>query len=100
MSTPIGNRQGTKFVFYGIVAAIVLVVWLTQAPGPFFSPKSTMPTEWQQLGVNIASETTRLLATLGTAMLGALGLLVGDRRAGKLRRLSAAFACAASAGLS
>jgi hypothetical protein len=100
MSTPMANRRNIRIGFYGVVVAVVLVVWLTQGPGAFFSTQSDTPTQWQQMGVSIASDTTRLLTTLGTALLGALGLLMGNGRATKPKHLSAAFACAISAGLS
>jgi succinate dehydrogenase hydrophobic anchor subunit len=94
------KRSHARIWFYAVVTAVVLVVWLTQGPGSFFSTQSATPTQWQQMGVSIASETARLLTTLGTALLGALGLLMSDRRVAKPKHLSAAFACAMSTGLS
>ena len=100
MPTSTRNRNTGRIGFYAVVVGVVITVWLTQGPGSFFSPTSEKPTEWQQMGVSIASETTRLLTTLDTALLGALGLLMGDKIATRPKHLTAAFACALSAGLS
>jgi hypothetical protein len=67
------KRSNARIWFYGVVAGVVLVIWLTQGPGSFFFPKALRRRNGRRWGGSIASETARLLTTLGTALLGALG---------------------------
>lgn len=109
MQPVVGQGKITRFAFYIAVVVLIVTVWRIQGhlnatafpPNTVFS-SSSPPTEWQQMGVQAVSETTRLQTTLATAMLGALGLLLvnrgPDRR--KPRHLWSAFLSAMSAGVS
>jgi hypothetical protein len=80
--------------FYAAVVLVVLSVWTVQvhvyrqvfsAPGTIFSASPgtpaapSQPSDWQKMSVQAMTESNRLLTTLATAMLGALGLLVGSK---------------------
>jgi hypothetical protein len=105
---PAIRRQSiTRLWFYAAFAALVAVVWGTQfylggvpnlPSGTIISSSSpdSSPSQWQQMGFQAISETNRLLTTLGTALLGALGLLLGnrDRTRPKPQHLWSAFLCA------
>jgi hypothetical protein len=89
--------------FYIGAVALVAGAWLIQSHVlSFASPPSDTPTPWQQMAVQIASETTRLLTTLGTGLLGGIGFLFGKeaRASNTLRHSWAALLCALCAGLS
>jgi hypothetical protein len=101
--TPLsGNRKTIRMALYVIVAAVALVVWYSEGrSSTFYASQQDNPTQWQQMGVSVASETTRLLTTLGTGLLGALGLLMGGAAGDvRTRHMWAAFASAVSAGVS
>jgi hypothetical protein len=96
-------RKSTGLVFYISVIALVAGVWRFQgSTTQFFSTPSDAPSEWQQMGIQVASETTRLLITLGTALLGGLGLFLGNINTGghPPRHLWAALVSAMGAGVS
>jgi hypothetical protein len=77
--------------FYAAAVLIVFSVWAVQmhvyrqvfsVPGKIFSASPgtpSEPSEWQKMSVQAMTESNRLLTTLATAMLGALGLLVGSK---------------------
>jgi hypothetical protein len=103
MPPTIVNRRSSSVAFYVLIVAVAAVAGYASTRGVSFAlPTSDTPTTWQQMGVQVASEATRLLITLASALLGALGLLLGDRFAGggTPRHLWSAFACALSAGVS
>lgn len=99
-----GRRRLTRFGFYAAVLVIAAAVLQIQRyySTSFFSSPSDSPSQWQQTAIQVASETTRLLITLGTALLGGLGLLLGSRGSDspKPRHLWSAFLSAMAAGLS
>jgi hypothetical protein len=101
----------TRTWFYGAVVALVLLVWGVQnyeyhsiySPGTIFSGTPTTPTpnDWQKMVTEAMSQTNGQLTSLGTALLGALGLLMGRARNGSgFRHIWAAFLAAAGAVLS
>lgn len=80
--------------FYAAAVLVVLSVWTVQmyayrqvfsVPGTIFFASAgtpaapTPPSDWQKMSVQAMTESNRLLTTLATAMLGALGLLVGSK---------------------
>jgi hypothetical protein len=85
------GRGFTRAWFYISVVALVLAVWGLQnyvyhqvfsGPGIIFAQSSSTPTppsDWQKMTVQAMTDTNRLLITLGTALLGALGLLMGNK---------------------
>jgi len=99
-----GVTLGTRrLIFYSVVIAVAIAAGYASTRGLSFAlPTRETPTTWQQMGVQIASEATRLLITLASALLGALGLLLGNKFAGggRPRHLWSAFACAIGAGVS
>ena len=98
-----GRRRLTRFGYYAAVLFIAAAVLQIQRySAPFFSSPSDSPSQWQQTAIQVASETTALLITLGTALLGGLGLLLGSRGSDspKPRYLWCAFSCAMASGLS
>lgn len=112
MQPATGVRRIVRFGFYIAVVVLVVAVWRIQHyvyAKVMFSPNTVLlsssgdaPSQWQQMGFQAAADTNSLLTTLGTALLGALGLLLGNRGGNrpKPRHLWSAFLCAASAGLS
>jgi hypothetical protein len=92
---PRAKRPGfTRPWFYISVAILALAVWGLQiyayhrvfsGPGTIFAESSSAPaqaSDWQKMSVQVMTDTNRLLITLGTALLGALGLLVGNTMRG------------------
>jgi hypothetical protein len=77
--------------FYSTVSALVLAVWGLQvfmyqkvynAPGIIFSESPTapaIPSDWQKMSIQTMTDTNRLLTSLATALLGAVGLLIGNK---------------------
>ena len=104
----------TSVWFYVIVLVIGVAVWSLQTyvyravyggPGKIFAvlPASPLPpSDWQKLSVEAMSESNRLLTTLGTAMLGALGFVLGGKMTGgsRGRHMWAGFLAATGGGLS
>jgi hypothetical protein len=98
------------FGFYLAVTVLALSVWqmqrhLTNAtfpPNEIISSSTDAPAQWQQLAVQAVSDSTALLTTLATALLGALGLLLVNRSKNQSppRHLWSAFLCGASACVS
>jgi hypothetical protein len=100
--------------FYLAALALAASVWGLQdyayhkifgAPGVIFSESSITPPEpddWQKMSVQAMTQTNALLTTLGTALLGATGLLLSNRaeKGSKPRHLWAAFLAIACGGLS
>ena len=102
--------------FYVAALLVVLVVWgvnsyvnrwalpqgtvLSQAAGT--PGTAAPPSDWLKMMVSAMTEANRLLITLGTAMLGALGLLLGNKAAqgSPSRHLWAAALAGACGGLS
>jgi len=100
--------------FYSTVFALVLAVWGLQMlvyqkvynqPGTIFSQASSTPadpSDWQKMSVQAMTDTNRLLTTLATALLGAVGLLLGNHAAQRssLRHIWAALLAAVGGVLS
>jgi hypothetical protein len=96
--------------FYVLVGVLAVVVWqvqhhLTSSTFPsdeILSASGDPPAQWQQLAVGAVSDSTALLTTLATALLGALGLLLVNRSKGSThpRHLWSAFLCGAGACIS
>jgi hypothetical protein len=84
--------------FYSTVFMVVLAVWGLQVlvyqkvydqPGTIFSQTSSTPadpSDWQKMSVQAMTDTNRLLTTLATALLGAVGLLLGNNAAQRSAR--------------
>ena len=108
------TRRLNRIWFYLAVVLLVASVWAIQVyayrkifgtEGTIFSASSgppAPPTEWQKMAAEAMATTNGLLTTLGTAMLGALGLLIGNKAAdgSRVRHMWAAFLAAVGAGLS
>jgi hypothetical protein len=107
------RRRIPEFWIYLALGAIVSVlVWQLQVyeqakvfpPQHWESAQETIPAanDWDKMGVNALSDTTRLLTALATGLLGALGLFWVNRgeAQGKLRHLWSGFLCAYLAGVS
>jgi hypothetical protein len=97
--------------FYAVIGIILVSVWgvqrymyhkIFETPGTIFSSSSGgTPTDWQKMSVQAMSDTNALLTTLGTALLGAIGLLmVKARETSKSVHMWAAFLAAVSGGAS
>jgi hypothetical protein len=105
------SRTIARTWFYVAVVILVLSVWGIQnyeyhriySPGTVFSgtPITPTPSDWQKMVTDTMTQTNGQLTSLGTALLGALGLLIGRaRNRSKFRHIWAAFLAAASAALS
>jgi len=109
---PTPTKQPTTRVwFYAAAVILVVSVWGIQnyeyhriyGPGTVFSgtPDTPTPNDWQKMVTDTMTQTNGQLTSLGTALLGALGLLIGRTRNGsKFRHIWAAFLAAAGAVLS
>lgn len=111
---PTAQKHLSRMWFYIAVALLVASVWAVQVyayhkifntEGTIFSGSSgppPAPTEWQKMAAEAMATTNGLLTTLGTALLGALGLLIGNKAAdgSRVRHMWAAFLAAVGAGLS
>jgi hypothetical protein len=107
-----GKRRRAAIKVYAAVLVLILLVCgfqyylyiqtMSQRNTVFSSSSDATFIQWQQMGVQNASETTRLLTTLGTALLGGLGLVLGNRdpSSPKRRHLWSALVCAMGACLS
>lgn len=113
MPMEINRRKVARIWFYIIVVILVASVWelqvyeyhkIFEAPGTIFSGSSGSPpppSDWQKMSAEAMTGTNGLLTTLGTALLGAVGLLMVKAREGsKLRHMWAAFLAAISGGVS
>ncbi|MGA8108456.1 MAG: hypothetical protein WBD46_01950 [Acidobacteriaceae bacterium] len=112
MQLSLQRSRFTGLGFYLAVAALAVTVWQVQRhltrvtfpPNEIISSSSDAPAQWQQLAVNAVSDSTALLTTLATALLGALGLLLVNRGRDKERtpprHPGSAFLCAAGACVS
>jgi hypothetical protein len=117
MKSPTGKRVFTRTWFYIAVLLLVLTVWGLQVriyhqafqPPSALSPVITelsgtpaMPNDWQKMSMQAMTDTNGLLTTLATALLGALGLMMGRKVSGGAgaRHMWAAFLGAIGAGLS
>ena len=103
MPPTIVTRRTSNLAFYVALLGVAVVAGYASNRGMSFAlPTRETPTTWQQMGVQIASQTTALLTTLGSALLGAVGLLLGGKFAGgaRPRHLWSAFASVLSAGVS
>lgn len=102
-----------RVVFYigSVSLAILVTLYQHTLNADFIQPPDTVvsssPTDnsiqWQQMAVQVASDTTALLTTLATALLGALVLLFTGSRENPpnlLRHRWSALLSAAAAGIS
>jgi hypothetical protein len=65
------------------------------------SSANSSPSQWAQLGFQAMADTNRLLTTLATGLLGALGLLLSNKSRDRLpKHLWSAFLCAMTTTLS
>jgi hypothetical protein len=108
------KRRIARVWFYGAVLILVASVWGVQVhmyhkifsgPGTIFSESSSTPSppsDWQKMSIQAMTETNGLLTTLGTALLGALGLLMSNRGrdSSKSSHMWAAFLGAVGGGIS
>jgi hypothetical protein len=103
------RRRTTRLAFYVAFGVLVATVWEVQRhmnaaafpPNSVISSESNV-TDWQRMSVSAVSETSRLLTTLATALLGGIGLLLGnrDQHRPKPRHLWSALLAAMAAGVS
>jgi hypothetical protein len=103
MSAPTVTPGTARVGLYIAVCVIAVIAWFIQSGTPsFFPPASDKPTEWQQMALQVASESTRLLTTLASALLGGLGLLLSDKfsKGTQPQHTWAAIVSAMGAGLS
>lgn len=105
------SRTISRPWFYVAVVILVLSVWGIQnyennriyGTATVFSgsPDTSTPSDWQKMVVQTMTQTNGQLTSLGTALLGALGLLIGRaRNDSKFRHFWAASLAAAAAVLS
>jgi hypothetical protein len=105
------SRTIARTWFYVAVVILALSVWGIQAyeyhriygqPTVFSgTPDTPTPSDWKKMAVQTMTQTNGQLTSLGTALLGALGLLIGRARNGsKFRHFWAASLAAAAAVLS
>jgi hypothetical protein len=114
MPAPKGSRLLSRAWFYVAVLVLVLTVWGLQVhmyhqvfsgANTVFSQSSgppALPNEWQKMSMQVMTDTNGLLTTLATALLGALGLMMGRKVSGGSgsRHMWAAFLGAIGAVLS
>lgn len=112
MPAPKGKRVLTRTWFYVAALLLVAAVWGLQVymyhlayPSPIFSESPgtpDMPSDWQKMSMQVMTDTNGLLTTLATALLGALGLMMGRKVSGGAgaRHMWAAFLGAIGAVLS
>jgi hypothetical protein len=107
----LAKRPIARVWFYAAVVILVLSVWGIQkheyhriyGTAAVFSgtPDTPTPNDWQKMVTDTMTQTNGQLTSLGTALLGALGLLIGRARNGsKFRHFWAASLAAAGAVLS
>jgi hypothetical protein len=93
-----------RFGFYLGVLALALLIWQLQErmfSAPYIEAQTQSLNDLQQQQLNAFLEMNRLLVTLGTATLGALGFLMSAHKRGlKGRELVSAAASAVLAGCS
>ena len=101
MKEPIGRRITTRFGFYLSIIVIAFIVWRIENYLQAV-PTILSGTPMQEKAVDAFLEMNRLLTTLATTMLGAMGLLLFGGFKGKScsREMWAAIAGAVSVGLS
>ena len=107
-----GKRVFARTWFYVAAIALVAAVWGLQIfmyhlayTNPIISEVSGVPdkpSDWQKMSMSVMTDTNGLLTTLATALLGALGLMVGRKVSGGAgpRHMWAAFLAALGAVLS
>ena len=107
-----GKRVFARTWFYVAAIALVAAVWGMQIlmyhiaySDPILSQSSGVPdspTDWQKMSMSVMTGTNGLLTTLATALLGALGLMMGRKVSGGAgsRHMWAAFIGALGAVLS
>jgi hypothetical protein len=109
-----GKRVFTRAWFYVAVLLLVLSVWTLQVhmyhqvytgENKVLSESAGAPAilnDWQKSAIQVMTDTNGLLTTLATALLGALGLMMGRKVSGGAgaRHMWAAFLGAIGAGLS
>jgi hypothetical protein len=114
MHTTAAVHRLARWWFYLATVALALSVWILQdyvyhkifsTPGVVFSESSTTPVppdDWQKMSVQAMAQTNGLLTTLGTALLGAVGLLISNQASDRSRPRHrwAAFLAIACGGLS
>lgn len=112
MPAPKGNRVLGRIWFYVAVVVLVAAVWGLQVhmyrlvyQNPIISESAGVPdkpNDWQKMSMSVMTDTNGLLTTLATALLGALGLMMGRKVSGGAgpRHMWAAFLGAIGAVLS
>lgn len=101
MKEPIGRRIATRFGFYLSIIVIAFIVWRIELYAQAL-PTILSGTPMQDKAVDAFLEMNRLLTTLATTLLGAMGILLFGGFKGRAcsRELWAAIAGAVSVGLS
>jgi hypothetical protein len=109
---PKGKRVFTRTWFYVAALVLVLTVWglqvlkyhqaYTGANMVLSDGAPAAPSDWQKMSMQVMTDTNGLLTTLATALLGALGLMMGRKVSGGAgpRHMWAAFLGALGAVLS
>jgi hypothetical protein len=107
------KRRTTRYWFYLGVVLIAVSMWRLTVQvykpyvtgGTIFSESAATPAEtsaWQKMGIQALADTNAQLTTLGTALLGALGLVLANKpqEHTKWQHLWAAFLAAIGGGVS
>lgn len=108
---PTSERRTTiRLAFYLGLVILVATVWRVQRhmnaaafpPNTVISSSDSKVTDWQRMSVAAVSDSSQLLTTLATALLGGLGLLLSNRNAHrpKPRHMWSALLAAMAAGVS
>jgi hypothetical protein len=108
---PTSERRTTiRLAFYLGLVLLVATVWRVQRhmnaaafpPNTVISSSDSKVTDWQRMSVAAVSDSSQLLTTLATALLGGLGLLLSNRNAHrpKPRHMWSALLAAMAAGVS
>src|SRR5580704_7868400 len=113
MLTATAKQTIARIWFYLAVAILVLTVWRIQVhmyQSSFADPtvvsqsaSNLPPSDWQKMAAQTMMAANGLLITLGTALLGALGLMMSNKltdSSGPRQHVWAAFLAAVCAGVS
>jgi hypothetical protein len=111
MSLTINKQMLVKIRFYGVFVTLAAFVWAVQvlayrnilyAPSTILGTINTSSTvDWSSITVKAMTDINALLTTLGTALLGAVGLLIAKAgNSSKSGHMWAAFLAAVCGGVS